>query len=110
MFNKRAQVADTVTWVIATIIIVVMLFLFVLGSSLLSETKRITSYKSSLFSDKGSNSYSNVYLSKSLYSYHSVQGNKNKLPLFESIQKSYKDDALSDFVKRENEIKKRLES
>jgi hypothetical protein len=105
---KKAQVADTVSWVIATIIIVVMLFLFILGSSLLSETKKITSYKGSIFSDKESNFYSNIYLSKSLYAYHNIQGTKNKLNFYESIHKSFSDDKLSDFVKRDNEIKKRL--
>lgn len=108
MFNKKAQVADTVTWIIATIIILVILFLFILGSSLFSETKKITSYKSSLFSDKGSNFYSNIYLSKSLYSYHNVQGNKDQLPLYESIHQLYLNDPLSDFTKRDNEIKNRL--
>lgn len=44
MPNKKGQISDTMNWIIATIIIVVVLMLFVYASSVLSKTK-VVSYK-----------------------------------------------------------------
>ena len=43
-FKKRGQVADTTTWIVATLIIVFVILIFVYSSSLLSKTK-IVSYE-----------------------------------------------------------------
>jgi len=39
-YNKRAEIGTTMTWVIATIIIVIMLLIFLLGASLLAKLKK----------------------------------------------------------------------
>jgi hypothetical protein len=42
MLNKRAQVGETITWIVGTLIIVVVLIAFVYVSSLLSKAKVVT--------------------------------------------------------------------
>ena len=45
MLNKKnAQISDTMTWIVATIIIVVILMIFIYASSILAKTK-VVSYK-----------------------------------------------------------------
>jgi len=41
MLNKKAQISETITWVVATIIIIVILIVFIYLSSLLAEMKSI---------------------------------------------------------------------
>jgi hypothetical protein len=106
--NKRAQVGDTITWIIATIIIVVMIFFFVLGSSLLSETKSIVGYKSSLFSSGIMYKY-DFYLSKSLFSYYKISNSKDKSTLYDNIKKLPLDSDVSQTIdNRSTEIRVRL--
>lgn len=45
MLNKRAQVSEIMTWVIATIIILSILLLFVYASSLLAQKTKIIKAK-----------------------------------------------------------------
>lgn len=68
MQNNKGQMGETLTWVIATIIIVVILMFFIFGASLLGTTKNVTSYKNNLFSDSEYTSES-VFLQKSIYTY-----------------------------------------
>jgi hypothetical protein len=106
--NKKAQVGDTVTWIIATIIILVMIFFFVLGSSLLSETKKIVGYKSGLFSDQILYQ-EDLYLSKSLYSYYKVSNSKDKTLFYENIKKLPLEEGSSETLeKRSSEIRRKL--
>jgi competence protein ComGC len=42
--KKRGQISDTMTWVVATIIIIVILMIFIYASSVLAKTK-VVSYK-----------------------------------------------------------------
>ena len=39
--KKRGQVSDTITWIVATIIIVVILLIFVFASSVLANAKNL---------------------------------------------------------------------
>jgi hypothetical protein len=50
-YNRRGQVADTMTWIVATIIIVLVLILFVYASSILAKTKGIERFVKGLFSE-----------------------------------------------------------
>ena len=47
--HKRAQVAETTTWIVATIIIIVMLMMFILGASLLIKVKNLDVSAKKLF-------------------------------------------------------------
>ena len=40
--NKKAQISDTLTWVVATIIIVVILLIFIFVSSILAKAKDVS--------------------------------------------------------------------
>ncbi|MBU0958360.1 MAG: hypothetical protein KKB31_00300 [Nanoarchaeota archaeon] len=46
--NKRGQVADTITWIVATIILIVVLMVFVFIANLLAKTKKIGGLTDSL--------------------------------------------------------------
>jgi len=41
MLNKKAQVGETMTWIVATIIIIVILILTIYASSVLSKLKEV---------------------------------------------------------------------
>jgi len=41
MKNKRGQVGESITWVVATIIVIVLLLIFIYASILLSKTKSL---------------------------------------------------------------------
>lgn len=70
MLNKknRGQAADAVTWIVATVAIVVIMMFFIFAASLFSETKAPGDYKGSLFS-KNEKLGDDLYLKKSLYTY-----------------------------------------
>ena len=75
MLNKKAQVGDTIIWLVATIIIFVILFFFVFGASILGKTKEIASFKVDLFS-KSDYSGQDVFLTKSLFTYLNFENTK----------------------------------
>jgi hypothetical protein len=50
--NKKAQIGETMTWIVATIIIIVVLSIFIYTSDLLSKTKNLTLADSKISLDK----------------------------------------------------------
>lgn len=50
MHNSKGQIGDTMTWIIGTIVIVVVLLFFLFGASLFGSTKTVSGFKDSLFS------------------------------------------------------------
>lgn len=66
--NNRGQVADAVTWIVATVAIVVIMMFFIFAASLFSETKSPGNYKASLFS-KNEELGDDIFLKKSLYTH-----------------------------------------
>ena len=106
--TKKAQVGDTIMWIISTIIIVVMLIIFVFGSSLLAETKSLLKYREKIVSQESGFSY-DLILSKSLYTYYFIDNVKVRKDFYNSLEilekKGYFSDSLE---KRSKEIKKGL--
>jgi len=45
MLNKRAQVGEIVTWIVATLIIIVVLITFIYASSILAQKTKIVKVK-----------------------------------------------------------------
>lgn len=45
MLNKKSQVSDVMTWVVATIIIVVIMIVFIYASSVLAQKTKIINAK-----------------------------------------------------------------
>lgn len=46
MLNRKGQVGEIITWVVATVIIVVILILFVYASSILAQKTKVIKVKS----------------------------------------------------------------
>ncbi len=49
MLNKKAQVGETMTWIIATVIVIVILIVFIFVSSSLASLKGIEKFTKSIF-------------------------------------------------------------
>lgn len=65
MKSKKGQVGETITWIVATVAIVVILIFFIFGSSLLGSTKSILKYRPNLISSSISMG-DNILLKKSV--------------------------------------------
>jgi len=81
--NEKAQIGTTVSWLVATVLIVVILLFFIFGASLLAKTKDISNFRESLFSEsefKGDD----IFLKKSLYTYNLI-GLKAEKRLVEEV-------------------------
>jgi hypothetical protein len=70
--NKKAQVADSVTWIVATIVIIVLLVLFIFGASMLGSTRVVKGeFRESLLS-KSYADKTDLFLVKSLITYYQL--------------------------------------
>lgn len=65
--SKKAQVGETVTWFIATIVIVLILMFFTFGASYLAKAKGVLDYSESVLS-KALYEGDDIYLKKTIYS------------------------------------------
>ncbi|GAI63277.1 unnamed protein product, partial [marine sediment metagenome] len=68
--NKKAQIGETMTWVVATIIIIVILVISLYTTSLLAQTKKVIHYKYKRAAD--------LIMEKSLFSYFLVKDETKK--------------------------------
>jgi len=102
--NLKGQIGETLTWVIATILIVVVLIFFILGSSLLGNTKKIGNFHKSLTS-KTTFEGTDAFLKKSLFTYLLLQSETKRTLLENKLWKMSVDGKFNlDF----NETKKDL--
>lgn len=65
--SKKAQIGETVTWFIATIVIVLILMFFTFGASYLAKAKGVLDYSESVLS-KALYEGDDIYLKKTIYS------------------------------------------
>lgn len=72
--NKKAQVGEFLTWVIATIVLIVVLIIFIYASSILSATKYL---KVNLSDDSGESV--DWVTSKTQFAYTISSMNKNRI-------------------------------
>lgn len=109
--TKKAQVSDTTTWIVATIIIFVILFFFIFGSSVLGKTKGVVGYKEKLFS-RSVFSDKDPLLTKSVFSVFQTKDLKTKINLNKTLanqnqeglfRESYHDKYLE--IKRKGRLK-----
>jgi len=84
MLNKKAQVGESITWVVATIIVIVLLLIFIYASILLSKTK-------SLESGKENSEYSFDWINSKTQIAYSIN-DKNKDKIEDWISQSKKDE------------------
>lgn len=73
MLNKKAQLGETMTWVVATIVIIVTLVVFVYVSSLLKNVRNINLPDLKMDSDSDAN-----WIEEKVLFSHSLDGGKNK--------------------------------
>jgi hypothetical protein len=85
--NSKAQVGETLTWIVATILVVVLLIFFIFGSSLLSGTKKVSdTFRESLTSGQVQEG-NDVFLQKSLFAYASIGSVSTQLELDKILEK-----------------------
>ena len=77
MLNKRGQLSDTMTWIVATLIIIVILIVFVLASQVLAKWKGVTSIDSIKF--KGSQEGISLISLKNSFAFEENPSNKMKI-------------------------------
>ncbi len=70
--KNRGQIGETMTWVVATIVIIAILIISVYAASLLANTKKTISYQEE-------KRKSNLLMEKSLFAYFSVTDIKKSL-------------------------------
>jgi len=103
--NSKGQVGETLTWIVATIIIIVMLVFFILGSSLLSGTKKVgNTFRESLTSSQVFEG-TDLFLKKSLFTYVSLKSSTNQLVLDKKLSKMSE---AGDFAIDYNSTKKEI--
>jgi hypothetical protein len=70
--KNRGQIGETMTWVVATIVIIAILIISVYAASLLANTKKTLSYQKE-------KRESDFLMEKSLFAYFSVNDTKKNL-------------------------------
>lgn len=84
--NKQAQIGETMTWIVATLVIIVALILFIYTSSLLAKIKAINLPDLKIDSKENIN-----WLEEKTLFAHSQADNKNKEKIDEWIKKNDED-------------------
>jgi len=74
--QKKAQIAETMTWIVATLIIIGTLIIFIYTSSILAEKTKIIGLKNSIFSKYEKNE--DLIMEKSLSALFSIKDPSNK--------------------------------
>jgi len=74
--GKRAQVGETMTWILATIVLVVLLLTFIYATSILADFKKVVNYKAQEVEIK---SISDLIVTKTSLAYLINDNNKNKI-------------------------------
>lgn len=79
--NKKAQIGETLTWVVATLIIIFILIVFIYASVLMSKVKAINPKRLSIkFTE--TESEINWIEVKTIFAYSINDENKNKIELW----------------------------
>jgi len=84
--KNKGQVGETLTWIVATILIIIMMVFFIFGASLLGGTKKIGSYRPDLLSGSVSEA-SAPFLQKSLFTYVSIGSSTKKIMIDKALLK-----------------------
>ena len=78
--SRKGQVGETLTWIVATILVIVLLIFFIFGSSLLGKTKQVESFRPSLTSKQAFEG-TDSFLKKSLFTYALTGSDTERLAL-----------------------------
>jgi len=104
MDRKKGQMGETLTWLVATILIIVMLIFFIFGASLLGGTKKIGNFRSGITS-KTSFEGTDPFLRKSLFTYVSIGSEPKKTVIDKNLIQIASEDKFSlDYNQTKSEI------
>jgi hypothetical protein len=104
MLNKKAQVGETVTWIVATVIIVVILLFFLFGAVALAETKSVKKFRPSLISES-SYQGDDLFLKKNVFTYVSITKDNSRKRMETYLVKK---ELEGDFLYSYNETRKEV--
>lgn len=105
-YNKRAQIGETFTWVVATILILIILFFFILGSSLLGKTKDIKIFREKWTSGSSDIQIKDYFLGKTVYAYFQFSNTKEKADFRKVFNQLYNStEEETSFADRVDEVK-----
>ncbi|MBU2612635.1 MAG: hypothetical protein KKB62_02855 [Nanoarchaeota archaeon] len=103
--NSRGQVGETLTWIIATVIILVLVLFFIFGASLLASTKSISSEFRPSLSLTGHFIGTDPFLKKSLFTYVTLPSESKKIILDREFQRLLSQEGFAiDFNETKKEI------
>ncbi|MCR4327357.1 MAG: hypothetical protein NUV46_02130 [Nanoarchaeota archaeon] len=75
--DSKGQIGETLTWIVATLIIIVILIVFIFGASLLGKTKVVGNFRESLTSGKSIEEI-DPFLRKSFFTLFSLNSIEQK--------------------------------
>ena len=102
IFNKRGQASESMTWIAATLIIIVLLGISIYAASLLSKLKIIDYETEERTHD--------IVMEESLFSYFLVQDSVFQKKIFENLEKMDREEKFyEDFNSKFQQIKFNLE-
>lgn len=104
--NKKAQVGETITWSVATIIILVLLFLFIMSVGLMASSKKPFLGLGRVALDEGSKISNNERLLAIL---NKKVGGKELFVLIEEAREKELNRGIKDYSVIEKEVKKILD-
>ena len=100
--NKKGQTSEAMTWVVATLIIIVLLGILLYAASFLSKSK-VVNYKTEERSQ-------DIVMEESLFSYFLVQDSVLQKKIFENLEKMDREEKFyEDFNSKFQQIKFNLE-
>ncbi|MBS3084371.1 hypothetical protein J4411_00465 [Candidatus Pacearchaeota archaeon] len=83
--GKKGQVGETLTWIVATLLVIILLIFFIFGSSLLGKTKKLgNTFRESLTSSQTFEG-TDPLLKKSLFAYVTAGSDLEKINLDREI-------------------------
>lgn len=102
MLNKKGQTSEAMTWIAATLIIIVLLGISLYASSLLSKLKIIDYEKEDRTQD--------IVMEESLFAYFLIQDFSVQKKVFENLEKINQEEKFyADFNSKFQQIKFNLE-
>lgn len=100
--NSRGQTSEAMTWIVATLIIIVLLGLSLYAASLLSKLKIIDYEKEEVTQDR--------FMEESLFAYFSAKDLSVKEKIFNALEQMNKEEKFyTDFNSKIQQIKFNLE-
>jgi len=107
--NRKGQIGETLTWMVATVLIIVVLIFFIFGASMLGKTKEVRAEFKETLTSKSIFEGGDSFLKKSLYTYNLAKKKGDKVIMDRNFKIWGEEDRFKlDFNETKSEIKLRL--